>query len=151
VAILTDSPLPSNQSQTVLNLSAGTTSSTINYFPGGYYNVSAKYDGDGVFGSSTSPPVALKVSPENSTVTLSLSIGGKTIAAGGSVEYNYPFPLTLSIQPIGVSSITGKPNGVATPWQLDLTRRVQPTPETPALTRLRLRRSLSALRRASRS
>src|SRR6266513_5697171 len=62
VAILTDSPLPSNQSQTVLNLSAGTTSSTINYFPGGYYNVSAKYDGDGVFGSSTSPPVALKVS-----------------------------------------------------------------------------------------
>ena len=114
VAILTDSPLPSNQSQTVLNLSAGTTSSIINYFPGGYYNVSAKYDGDGVFGSSTSPPVALKVSPENSTVTLSLSIGGKTIAAGGSVEYNYPFPLTLSIQPVGVSSITGKPNGVTT-------------------------------------
>ncbi len=37
VAILTDSPLPSNQSQTVLNLSAGTTSSIINYFPGGYY------------------------------------------------------------------------------------------------------------------
>lgn len=114
VAILTDSPLPSNQSQTVLNLSAGTASSTINYFPGGYYNVSAKYDGDGVFGGSTSAPVALKVTPENSTITLSLNTGGTPISAGGSVAYNPPFPLTLSIQPIGVSNLSGKPIGVAT-------------------------------------
>ena len=92
VAILTDSPLPSNQSQTVLSLSAGTASSTINYFPGGYYNVSAKYDGDGVFGGSTSAPVALKVTPENSTITLSLNTGGTPISAGGSVAYNPPFP-----------------------------------------------------------
>ncbi len=114
VAILTDSPLPSNQSQTVLNLSAGTASSTINYFPGGYYNVSAKYGGDGVFGSSASEPVALKVTPENSSITLLLNTGGAKIAAGGSVEYDFPFPLTLSIQPIGVSNLTGKPIGVAT-------------------------------------
>ena len=114
VAILTDSPLPSNQSQTVLNLSAGTASSTINYFPGGYYNVSAKYGGDGVFGSSASEPVALKVTPENSSITLSLTSGIATIASGGSVQYDLPFPLTLSIQPIGVSNLTGKPSGVAT-------------------------------------
>ena len=114
VAILTDSPLPSNQSQTVLNLSAGTASSTINYFPGGYYNVSAKYDGDGVFGGSTSAPVALRVTPENSSITLSLNTGGAKIAAGGSVAYDFPLPLTLSIQPIGASNLTGKPIGVAT-------------------------------------
>lgn len=114
VAILTDSPLPSNQSQTVLNLSAGTASSTINYFPGGYYDVSARYDGDGVFGGSASAPVALRVTPENSTITLALNTGGTKIAAGGSVEYDFPLPLTLSVQPIGVSNLTGKPVGVAT-------------------------------------
>jgi hypothetical protein len=114
VAILTNSPLPSNQSQTVLNLSAGTVSSTINYFPGGYYDVTATYGGDGSFGSSTSAPVALLVTPENSTIALALNAGGMKIAAGGSVQYDYPFPLTLSVQPIGSSSTTGKPNGIAT-------------------------------------
>src|SRR5215469_14062876 len=109
-----DSRPSSNQSQTVLNLSTGTASTTINYFSGGYYNVSAKYDGDGVFGGSTSAPVALKVTPENSTITLSLNTGGTPISAGGSVAYNPPFPLTLSIQPIGVSNLSGKPIGVAT-------------------------------------
>ena len=114
VAILTNSPLPSNQSQTVLNLNAGAASGSINYFPGGYYDVSARYGGDGIFGSSTSAPVALRVTPENSSITLSLTSGNATIASGGSVQYDLPFPLTLSIQPIGASSTTGKPNGVAT-------------------------------------
>jgi len=114
VAILTNSPLPSNQSQTVLNLNAGAASGSINYFPGGYYDVSARYGGDSIFGSSTSAPVALRVTPENSSITLSLTSGNATIASGGSVQYDLPFPLTLSIQPIGASSTTGKPNGIAT-------------------------------------
>lgn len=58
--------------------------------------------------------MALKVTPEDSTITLSLNTGGTLISAGGSVAYDPPFPLTLSIQPIGASNLAGKPIGVAT-------------------------------------
>ena len=114
VAILTDAPLPSNASQTMLPLNAGSASSAINYLPGGYYNVTARYGGDSLFGASTSAPVALRVTPENSTITLALNTGNTKVARGGSVPYDAPLPLTLSIQPVGVSSLSGKPNGVAT-------------------------------------
>ena len=114
VAILTDAPVPSNQSQTVLTLNAGTAASSIDYLPGGYYNVTARYGGDGVFGASSSAPVAIRVTPENSSISLSLSTGQAKIAAGGDVLYNTPVPLTLSVQPIGASSVMGRPGGIST-------------------------------------
>jgi hypothetical protein len=114
VAILTDAPVPSNQSQTVLTLSAGTATSSIDYLPGGYYNVTARYGGDGVFGASSSAPAAIRVTPENSSIPLSLSTGQEKIAAGGGVPYNTPAPLTLSVQPVGASAAAGRPGGIAT-------------------------------------
>jgi hypothetical protein len=51
------------------SLAAGAFSgSTIN-LPGGAYTVTATYSGDGVYAVSTSAPVSVTVSPENSTVT----------------------------------------------------------------------------------
>lgn len=113
VAILTTSPLPSSQSQTFLTLAAGTGTATIDSFPGGFYDVSAAYHGDGVYGGSTSSPVALTVTPENSTITLSLLNGQAVLpSTGASVAYNAPF--SLSVQPVGISAPVGKTNGIAT-------------------------------------
>jgi subtilase family serine protease len=114
VAILTNSTLPTAQSQTVVTLSGGTASDSINFFPGGYYDVSASYHGDGVFGSSTSSPIALTVIPENSNINFSV-INDQTQTAlsnGGTIAYN--MPLSLSVQPTGVSAPAGKTNGNAT-------------------------------------
>lgn len=112
VAILTSSTLPSTQGQSVLTLSAGSASSTINSFPGGYYNVSAAYHGDGVFGGSTSPPIALTVTPENSNISFSFLDNNKAVATGGTVQYDDQ--LSLIVQPSGVSALTGKTDGNAT-------------------------------------
>lgn len=114
VAIMTTSPLPSSQGQTVLTLNGGSASGSIAFFPGGYYNVSANYHGDGVFGGSTSSPVALRVMPENANLNFLVLNGqtGKAISSGGTIQYNAP--LSLSIQPIGMSAAAGTTNGNAT-------------------------------------
>jgi len=50
-------------------LSGGTVTQAYSDFPGGTYNVTAYYAGDGTYASSTSSPVSITVTPENSTVT----------------------------------------------------------------------------------
>jgi hypothetical protein len=112
VAILTNSTLPSSQSQTYISLSNGAGSSSVNYLPGGTYEVSGRYGGDGTFASSTSSPETLTVTPEKSNINFSLGNGTTQILSGGSVQYNAP--LTLYIQPTGVSAAAGKTDGFAT-------------------------------------
>ena len=112
VAILTNSTLPSSQSQTYISLSNGVGSSSGNYLPGGTYEVSGRYGGDGTFASSTSPAETLTVTPEKSNINFSLGNGTTQILSGGSVQYNAP--LTLYIQPTGVSAAAGKTDGFAT-------------------------------------
>lgn len=51
-------------------LTAGSFTGSFATLPGGQYNLTAHYQGDGVFGASDSIPVAINISPENSTVTL---------------------------------------------------------------------------------
>jgi subtilase family serine protease len=114
VAILTTSPLPDSQGQTSITLSGGTGSQSVDFFPGGSYQVTAQYGGDGVYGESTSTPVSLKVTPENSNLNFQV-INGQThtpITTGGTLSYTTP--LSLVIEPIGVSAPTGMANGNAT-------------------------------------
>jgi subtilase family serine protease len=114
VAILTTSPLPDSKSQTSITLTGGTGSQSVDFFPGGSYQVTAQYGGDAVYGSSTSTPVALKVTPENANINFQV-INGQTqtpIITGGTLSYTTPFSLT--IEPIGVSAPTGMANGNAT-------------------------------------
>lgn len=68
VAIMTDNPDVNQQSLTSLALSSGQASGSINFLPGGTYNVWAQYSGDGKFGSSTSPKVQVTVNPESSSI-----------------------------------------------------------------------------------
>ncbi len=116
VAILTNSPLPSSQWQTFLTLSVGAASSSIDFFPGGTCQVSAGYHGDGVFGSSTSSPVSLTVTPETSNINFQVlngnALAGTVVVNGSTVPYNSQ--LSFNIQPVGVSAPAGTTNGKAT-------------------------------------
>ena len=113
VAILTNAALPASQSQLFITLDNGTgRASGVNYLPGGEYQVTGRYGGNGTFASSTSPPETLMVTPENSNINFSMTSGSSMIAAGGSVAYDAPFQ--LNIQPTGVSAASGNSDGNAT-------------------------------------
>ena len=112
VAILTNSPLPASQGELFIPLSNGAGSGSVNYLPGGSYQVIGRYGGDGIFASSTSTPVALTVKPENSAVHLLINSGQAVLSSGANVPYNAP--LTLNIQPTGVSAGTNNTDGNAT-------------------------------------
>jgi subtilase family serine protease len=112
VAILTNSTLPASASQTFLSLTNGAGSGSVNYLPGGEYQVTGRYGGDGMFASSTSSPETLTVTPENSDINFLVTSGPTAIATGGTIQYNAP--LVLSVQPIGVSAAAGKTDGNAT-------------------------------------
>jgi hypothetical protein len=119
IAILTNSVLPASQAQGNYPLIGGRASGNLSSLPGGTYKVSADYAGDGSFGPSTSPPVSLTVSPENSNINFSMSYEGQALTYnqtkpiyGGTFQYNQP--LSMDIQPIGVNALAGKPDGNAT-------------------------------------
>jgi len=70
--------------------------------PGGQYTLTAHYAGDGTFAPSDSNSVALSVTPENSTTTLSSIPQGNSLLYGNSVE------LVASVQGIsGAGVATG--------------------------------------------
>ena len=88
VALVTTSSLPGQAGQGAITLNDGAASSTI-FLPGGRYNVSAAYPGDGTFGASTSTPVAVDITPETSSTALSVDALVPNYEAG----YN-PTPIT---------------------------------------------------------
>ncbi len=95
----------STNTGTSLALSGGASGGTFAEFPGGTYNVYASYGGDGSHAGSTSQPVAVNVSPENSVPRLSvyaLDSQGHPIDASGQV---LPFGtlVSMNVQPIGAS------------------------------------------------
>lgn len=114
VAILTNSPLPASQSQTFVTLSDGNGSDSVNFFPGGTYQVTAQYGGDGTFGASTSAPVTLNVGPEKSVISIEVVNNNTGYAASGfSIPYNSP--VSMNILPTSVSAASGgHTDGIAT-------------------------------------
>jgi subtilase family serine protease len=113
VAILTNAALPASQSQLFVTLKNGTGSATsVNYLPGGEYQLTGRYGGDGTFAGSTSQPVSLTVTPEGSNINFTMNTNSGTVESGGSVAYNDPFQ--LNIRPTGVSVGSAYPDGNAT-------------------------------------
>ena len=115
VSLLTTSADPNNQGEANFALSGGAYSGSVNYLPGGTYNISGYYPGNGSNAASTSTPVQITVTPEASTTALTvyttLANTPGTLASGGSVSYG---ALTaLSAKETGVSSGTssGNPTG----------------------------------------
>jgi len=110
VAILTTSTLPSNAGQTSIALSGGAGSSTLNYLPGGTYQLTARYGGDSTFATSTSTAQTVTVSPEKST--LSLAVVGTDGTSASNLTYG--IPVNLSAEPIGVNASSNQLDGIAT-------------------------------------
>lgn len=114
VALLTNSPQPFSQSVTFGTLNGGTTSSDVNFFPGGTYEVTAQYGGDGTFGASTSTPVTLTVNPEKSVINLEVVNNNTGYAASGfSLPYNTA--TSMNVFPESITASTGgQTDGTAT-------------------------------------
>ncbi len=123
VALVTASTLPGQAGQGTIALSDGTGSSTFNYLPGGTYNVTGVYSGDGTVASSTSSPVSVTIAPENSTTVLQLqgldvNFNYYNLSQGGSYPYGSQIYVDADIAGTsGVGTATGsvqvKDNGNA--------------------------------------
>ncbi|HXX16530.1 MAG TPA: Ig-like domain repeat protein [Candidatus Eremiobacteraceae bacterium] len=87
----------------ILPLTSGAFAGAVADLPGGQYNLLAYYPGDATFGSSESPSIALNVTPENSTTTI--TING---LQSGSAAYGAP--LQLKVSSMG-NSAQGTPTG----------------------------------------
>ena len=94
-------------------LTAAAVSSTTDVLPGGSYNVTAHYPGDSVFGASDSSPVAVTVTPEPSTVAVSVI----TVSSNGNVEPFTSGPYGSTVYPradVAGDSHNGFPSGNVT-------------------------------------
>jgi hypothetical protein len=102
VAVMTDSPMTSNQGQVALTLASGAASESLTFLPGGSYNIWGSYSGDGTFAPSTSSKTPITVTPEASTLELQVAeyANGQTAnLSGQQVPYGtlaifdgYPLP-----------------------------------------------------------
>lgn len=101
-----------------LTLQSGTASATINSFPGGQYQVTARYAGDTVFAPSLSSPITLNVSPENSTVSMSANsfdfASFTFVPVTNGATYPYGTFIAVDAQPRGVSAPQGALDGTPT-------------------------------------
>jgi trimeric autotransporter adhesin len=108
----------STNTGTTVPLNGGTASGTFAEFPGGKYNVYANYGGDGSRGGSTSQPIAVNVTPENSVVHLfvdaidsqghATDASGKTLPLGTFISMNaQPVGISQSSNPKPITNATG--------------------------------------------
>ena len=107
VALVTTSPDPNNQGVANFALSGGAYSGSVNFLPGGTYEISGYYPGDGSNAASSSTPVSITVTPESSTTTMTIyssltNTGNPLPASGGSISYGQP--TTISAQSAGTVS-----------------------------------------------
>ena len=87
--------------------SGGSTSDSVNFLPGGTYNLTAYYEGDGTFAPSTSSPISVVVTPENSTMTFQLvAYDASTQTQIATNPIPYGSYTVLDVAPVGTKSST---------------------------------------------
>jgi hypothetical protein len=115
VAVVADTPLPSNRGQLAMTLdSTGAGASSVSFLPGGTYNMHASYSGDATFAASQSAPVSITVKPESSIILAGAfqnqtSPYGSQTPLGPSVTYGTIVGIDLQI-----GGSAGSVNGIAT-------------------------------------
>jgi trimeric autotransporter adhesin len=105
VAVLTDSPLPSQAAFEFLTLTNGkATDSGDPTLPGGTYNIWGSYSGDGTFAPSTSSKTSITVTPEASTLYLTVegNLGGQLSNFSGQ-QVPYGTTAFLNGEPVPTS------------------------------------------------
>ena len=104
VAVMTDSPLITNQGQVVLTLASGAASASLGSLPGGSYNVWGNYSGDGTFAPSASSKTPITVTPEASTLELQVSeYANGTTESIAEQQVSYGSPAIINGYPIPTS------------------------------------------------
>jgi subtilase family serine protease len=118
IALVTTASPSVNKGLSELTVQGGTASATVNNFPGGQYQVAARYAGDAIFAPSVSSPVTLDVSPENSTVSMSgnsFDPTSNTFApVSNGASYTYGTFIAIDAQLRGVSAPQGALDGLPT-------------------------------------
>ena len=125
VSLETNSTEPLQAAQAYFQLSGGAYSGKFGTLPGGTYNLTAAYGGDGTNGPSNSSPVTLTVTPEASTLLLFPynSLGGPAAYTSGAT-IAYGTQVLLTGQAVGTAyyttciAVTTPPascNGLTTP------------------------------------
>jgi len=116
VALVTNEPGPQPGSVLTVGagqLTSGSFSGTFSNLPGGTYNLTANYPGDGVFGSSVASPIPAVVSAENSTTSLvAYDINANRITAS-PIQIGYGDFLAFHAVVAGTSG-AGSPTGTVT-------------------------------------
>lgn len=92
VALMTDSTSLSQQGSTTLALKSGSGTGSVNFLPGGTYNVWGAYSGDGTFAASASSKTQITVAAESSKLILtpaypSSNCNGYCAISSGNIPY----------------------------------------------------------------
>jgi len=98
-------------------LSGGIAGWQTNRLPGGSYNVHAHYEGDGTFGGSDSPTIAVTVNPEASTTTLSpltTTSVGNFVSLVSPLSYGTPIYLRADVRSAAQPNSDTAPTGSVT-------------------------------------
>jgi len=108
---------PQNNGQFAITLSSGSGSATYNGLPGGSYSVMARYDGDASNAVSTSSPISVTISKENSSTALQVNayraISGSQISTT-SIPYGSQINLDATISGTSSDEVTNGTEGTAT-------------------------------------
>ncbi len=110
VALMTDSTEPLQQGQSNFPLTNGAFSSSVNYLPGGTYNIWGQYSGDGTNALSTSQKTQITVTPEASSVYFNVFAPGNATVPSGTSNIPYGTQLLLSAQPVPTTDLTALAN-----------------------------------------
>lgn len=99
-----------------MTLVSGTAQSTMTSLPAGTYQITAQYAGDGKYATSTSNPVTVTVTPENSTLAVSgtyidFNNIGITQTISSPLSATYGDVYTFNVQVYGSSSTSSNPDG----------------------------------------
>ena len=104
VALMTDSTEPVQQGQTWFTLTNGTFSDSVNYLPGGTYNIWGHYGGDPTNAASNSQKTQVTVSPETSGIYFNLfspagTSNSGSIVSGATIDYGTQLLLSAQVAP----------------------------------------------------
>lgn len=100
VALMTDNPALSNASEDFFTLdNTGAYTGSVNWMPGGTYNIWGQYGGDSVNGLSTSAKTQITVTPETSD-TVAYLVNGAGGYPPGPVTVPYGSQVVLHAEPV---------------------------------------------------
>ena len=88
-----------------VTLSSGSASFTTKQFPGGSYNVTAHYEGDGTFTPGDSVPVGINISPETSNMAVTADTGTPPNLLAPVTSTVYGSPIFLQALVTGASGV----------------------------------------------